>query len=154
MPKLTTFMYGMIISIAVFTVLFSVGSKLIVNYNVPIPAQHNATFVAMTNMTAINEQTADLKAKALKEDVNKTTGFFGQLEERFDILGLYFQRGYKTAQIIPRTTNIFFTMVDAILDSNLNLFGIATVSLRFMIMNLVLVAIIGVIIALLVKWWV
>lgn len=154
MTKLSNFVYGMIIVIGVFAVLFSFASKTVVNYGVPVPTKYNQSFIALSNMTAIDEQTTELKEATFKEDPNATSGFFGRLEEKFDILGLFFTRGYKAVMIFPRTIGVFNSMVNVILDSNVNLFGTATVSLRFMITSLVIVAMISVIIAVLVKWWI
>lgn len=154
MPRLTNFVYGMIIAIGCFAVLFGFASKIMNNYAVPIPEKYNKTFIQLSNMTGIDEQTEELKEITFKEDPNATSTFFGRLEEKFDILGLYFTRGYKGIMIFPRTIGIFTGMVNAILDSNVNLFGTATISLRFIILSLVIVAAIGVIISVLVKWWI
>lgn len=154
MTKLSNFMYGMIIVIGIFAVLFSFASKAVTNYGVPVPDKYNESFIALSNMTVIDEQTNELKETAFKEDSNSSSSFFGRLEEKFDILGLFYIKGYKAVMIFPRTISIFNTMVNVILDSNVNLFGTATVSLRFIITSLVMVAIISVILSILTKWWV
>lgn len=154
MARLTNFAYGMIITIGVFAVLFAFASKLMLNYSVPIPAEHNETFIQLSNMTAIDEQTEDLKEIAFKENINASTSFLGRLEEKFDIIGLYFTRGYKAVQIFPKTVGIFTGMVSSLLSSNAHILGIAAAALRFIIISLVIVAVVGVIISLLVKWWI
>lgn len=152
--KLSNFVYSMIIIIGVFGVFFGFASKLVNNYDVDVPEKYNQSFIALSNMTAIDEHTEAIKEVTLAEDPNATSSFFGRLEEKFDIIGLYFTKGYKGVKIFPRTIKVFNGMVSAILDTNVNLFGTATISLRFMVTSLVLVAVLSLIIGILVKWWI
>lgn len=153
MVKLSDFMYGMIITIGVFAVLFAFTSKLVVNYGVSVPSNYNKTFMALSNMTPIESQTNELKTEALQEN-GSSSGFFGRIQDRFDISGLFFIRGLRALNVFPKTINVFTNMVDMILDNDVNLFGTATVSIRFIVVSLVIVALISVIVAALVKWWV
>lgn len=154
MVKVSNFMYGMILTIGIFAVLFGFASKMANNYGVTVPGKYNQTFAVLSNMTPIDDTTETLKETTLTEDTNQTASFFGRIQERFDISGLFFIRGLKALKVFPNTINIFSNMVDALLDNEVNLFGTATVSLRFIVVSMVIVAIMSLIIAAIVKWWI
>lgn len=144
----------MILVVGIFGVLWGFNAKLMQNYGVSVPQQYNETFQIITDTSGIDNTTAELKSLAFKDDVNRSTSFFGRLEERFDILGLYFKLGYETISLTPKSIKIFVLMSDSVLDSNTNLLGTATRSIRFMIISAILVAFIFLLIAVAVKWWV
>lgn len=147
-------MYGIILIVGIFAIYFGFASAMVNSYSVPIPTKYNDTFVKLSNMTVINEQTEALKQTTLKEDENATSGFFGRLEEKFDIAGLFFMKGYKAVQIFPKTIGVFSSMVDTILDSGSIVFGSAIVSVRFIVTSLIIVAVIAAVLAILIKWWI
>lgn len=153
MPQLSSFVYGMILFVGIMAVFFGFASMTMNQYGVTVPTKYNQTFTTLSNMTAINEQTEALKVTTLDEDQNATSSKFGVFTDLADIVGIYFTKGYRTAKLIPNTLGVFNDMVDASLDTNVNMYGSATLSLRFIVGSLILMFIVFGIASILLKWW-
>lgn len=151
--KISNFVYGMIISVGIFTVFFIFAADTLLNYGVTIPEQYNTTFTKLSNMSAMDDQTLAIKEATLREDANATSGFFGRLEVLSDILGIYYSRGYQAVTLVPNTVDVALDMSNSVLDTN-NLWGTAGPALRFIVTSLIIVAVMFLIISILVKWWV
>lgn len=152
--KASNFIIAIILIVGIFGVIWGFVSKLMINYNVAVPSQHNETFQKITDTSGIDNVTMELKQNAFKDNVNKSTTFFGKLEDRFDILGLYFRLGYETIRLAPKSIGVFTLMSDSVLDSNTNLLGSSAPYLRFMGVAIILILFVFLIIAVAVKWWV
>lgn len=148
--KPSNLVIGMLIVVAIFSPLFLGLSKLTTNYGVTIPERYNDTFTTLSDMSTMDDYTEELKSSVMNEEEPPKT----LIGEAIDILGKYFERGYKTLQLVPKTLGVFTGMVNAILDTNINLFGTATLSLRFLAISIVAMGIVFAIVAVLVKWWV
>lgn len=152
--RISYFIIGLAVFIAVSGVLWGFHAKMMENYGVTVPAQYNKTFQEITDMSGIDNTTAELKSLAFKDDVNKSKSFFGRLEEKYDILGLYFELGYETVGLTPKSLKIFNTMSDSMIDSNSNILGSAGPYLRFLGVSIVVILLIFLLVAIAVKWWV
>lgn len=147
--KASNFLYGLIFVVGVFMVLWGFSAQMMVNYGVPVPNKYNDTFTVLTDRTMIDQTTAELKSATLDEDQPPKT----LVGESIDIIGKYFERGLKTVRLVTNTGAIFTSIVDAILDTNVNLFGEATVSLKFIVLSVFIVAIVFLILGALIKWY-
>jgi len=153
MAELTNFMIGTILVVGIFATLFVFSSHAFQQYNVVVPEQYNRTFLILSNMTPMEGLTKDLKTTALKENSSEIQGFWGNLADRLDLEGLFFVQAYKAARVLPKTLSVFASMVESVLDSGASMFGIATPSIRFIVLSLVVVVIIGAFLAVILKWW-
>lgn len=129
MAELSKIVYAMIAIVAVFAILFTWQSNLIVSYNKELPNEYNETFQLMSNMKNISDQVGDYKELALSES-NEDASPFSQF---VDIIGKYFERGVKIIQLVPNMLNLIDTMLQSILGSNVNLLGIAVTPLNFLV---------------------
>ena len=153
MARLSDFIYGMIIVVGVMSVFFGFASITMNQYGVTVPDKYNETFQVLSNMTAIDDQTQAFKETTLDEDENKTSSWLGSLADKADIIGNYFSQGYRTVRLVPDTVDVFNGMVDASLDTNVNMYGSATTSLRFIVTSLALMFLVIGIASLLLKWY-
>lgn len=148
MAKASDFMYGMIISIGIISVLTIFLSQLFTNYSISVPAEHNDTLNLMSDISSINDYVEEQKEQALSETEKDKT----LLGEALDIIGFWFERGVKTLKLIPDILTLFETIINAGINSVSGLLGITTAALRFMAVSIVTVFIIlGVIISALLK---
>ena len=148
--KASNFIIALIIITGCFAPLFTYLVVLTNNYGVPVPGAYNQTFQIIQNRTQINQQTAALKSSVLNEE-EQSQSFIG---EALDILGKYFERGYKSAQILPQTISIFDTMAAEVTSSNNPLFGNTGNILYFIAISIVTVGILALLISALLKWWI
>lgn len=148
--KASNFIIGLLLITAIFTPLFMWLSALLNNYGVDVPDKYNNTFTTLSDMSTMDSYTEEYKTSLMNEDEPPKT----LIGEAIDIVGKYFERGYKTLQLVPKTLGVFTGMVNGILDSNVNLFGTATLSLKFLATSVVAILLLFGIVSVLVKWWV
>jgi len=144
MAKASDFMYGMIISIGIISVLAIFLSQLFTNYAVVVPAEHNKTLTLMGNISSVNVYVEEQKEQALSETEKEKT----LIGEVLDILGFWFERGVKTLKLIPDILMLFEGIIGAGISSSSSVLGIAAPVLKFMIVSMATVFIvIGVLIS-------
>ena len=149
MAKLSSFMYGMILSVGLFAILSVVLGQLFVNYAVPLTSGYNTTFAALANTTGVASIVEEQKAATLTEGSNAPKSLVGQA---FDILGFWFERGFAALKGVGNSIGLFYTITDVSLNSLTQYLGFSIEPLRFMIGALIVVAItIGIILSTLVK---
>jgi len=148
MAKISNFMVAMIFSMGVFTIMSIFLGNMLSNYAIVVPSEYNKTWQRYQNTTAIDNYIETQKKGTLQEEGETKT----IIDQAADILGLWFERGYKTLKAIPSILGLFEELVSAGLESISSILGIAYKPLQFMIIGSITVLIvIGILLSTLVK---
>ncbi len=146
--KASNFIIALIIIAGIFTPLFSFIVEFAVNYGVSVPVQYNQTFASIQDKTGINTYTETLKESTYNENEPPKS----VIGEAVDILGKYFERGYKTVQLIPSVISLFENMLNDILGTNNIIFGNAGAIIYFIVISIISVGFTFLLISALIKW--
>jgi hypothetical protein len=138
MARATNFLYAMLIATAIVAVMFTFMSYGVTTYDVTMPDKYNSTLQTMKNLTAVSSSVEDIKTKALNENSEQKSF----VEQVYDKIGEWFERGLNTVKLIPNMLNMFDEMANSGLESTSNIFGIAAGPFKVLVIALMTVFVI------------
>lgn len=138
MARLSTFVYGIMISVAIVSIFLTASIKLMDNYNTNIPTEYNDSFTTISDFSTIEDNTQDLKESVLSESETSKIPIIG---DALDVLGKYFEAGVKSARLVASYLNVFETLATETLDKNAQFLGSAYAPIKALIISLVAVLI-------------
>lgn len=149
MAKLTSFMYGLILSVGLFGIMLAFLFNGAISYNKIIPSSDNKTLSALAEIQNLSSTINEQKTNALNEANSQRS----IVSEFLDIVGFWFEKGWNTVKLMAKSVNLAGSYGALAMDSIKGTLGIAYAPLRFIVDNLIIISIIiGVLIAVLVKW--
>ena len=146
--KASKLLYGLVISISLFGIMFIFISQLTKNYGVAVPDGFNQTFQKMTDITEVKGEIYELKNESIPTK-NPPKTLIG---EAIDIIGKYFERGLKVIRIIPNTIDILKNIFTSGIDSSSNILGITTDPIKTIVILCLVIGIVTFVISTYLKW--
>lgn len=148
--KASEFMYSLILTVGIMAIMGAFFTSTFITNNVAINSTYNRTLNTMQDINKTTALILEQKQSGLIE-TNVTTSR-NVLSEFLDVVGFWFEKGWLTVKLIPKSLELAINMFDVGLNSIASILGISYNPIRFIVIGLLTVSIVFFILAVLIKW--